>query len=754
MDNNILQQDIGRNGIPNQALPIKEKTTAWKQQTVDGYLKRSNFGMGPRDHKRELIKLYDYYNGVTYDEDYQYILKPYGGKERVNFPAELRTYPLIKPAVDLLIGEKLKRPFNFSCIVTNPDVVTIKEEAKKQAVLENMYQWFVNRLNESGTDTGIESDPEVELPEHVEKIFERNWKDHRAIIAQNALRYLVPYLHWHEKHQTGFFDFLVSGYVFSHRGIWNNDPFYEMLNPIEVDYDKDPDVDFVEDGSWATIRQMASRASVVDRFHQHLTEAEIERLQNPRNSYKNETYWYSREDNTFYDEWDEYTEVCTVYWKSLKKVGFRLYIDEFGEELEDVVDEDYKLNPQTDIDVQWNWINEVWQGYRIDGDIYVDIRPHDVPRAGLDNPSKTKLPINGRSYSNRNSKNISFVLLGIPYQVSYDIFKYRLESAISRSKDILAVFDINMVPTNWTMDKFMAIVEATGIAWVDYAKEGAQFNPQHQAVIDLSIKTVEQYLSLLRYIKEEWETISGVTRQRMGEMSQYEGKATSEQSIIQSSHITEDIFRKYSYFEERDLQAVLDYSQPAWINGKKSMYILPDGTPQYLDIDEDFALAEIGVFVLDSSKEVEKFNQIRSLGAVALEQGTQLSTVASMIDSDSFIELKEKIKEAEALREQAEQAQQEFEAEMVEREQQSKQEERDHEKELKLMELNNKIELELIKQAEKSTDDEGWKKELEERKVALEEQMEPRKQSETERANKAKEAIERIKAAKTSKTSK
>ena len=738
--------------IPNQALPITQKDEAWGRQSVEGYIKRANFRVGTNSYKKELSKLYDYYNGVTYDEDYQYVLKPYGGKERQNFPAELRTYPLIKPAVDLLIGEKLKRPFNFSCIITNPDVITIKEEAKKEAILENMYQWFVNRLNDSGFETGMESE-EVELPEHVEQIFERNWKDHRAIIAQNALRYLVPYLHWHEKHQKGFFDFLVSGYVFSHRGVWNNDPFYEILNPLEVDYDKDPDLDFVEDGGWAVIRQLASRSSVVDRFHKHLTESDIERLQNPRKTNRDDFFWYNQEENIFYDEWDDYTEVCTVYWKSLKKVGFRKYIDEFGEELEEVVDEEYEFNPETDIDVDWSWINEVWQGYRIDGDIYLDIKPHDTPRAGLDNPSKVKLPINGRTYSNRNSRNISFVLMGIPFQISYDIFKFRLESAISRSKDILAMLDINLIPEGWDMDKFMHIVEATGIAWVNYAKEGVNISPQHQNVMDLSIKTVEQYIALLQYIREEWETISGVSRQRMGEMSQYEGKATSEQSIIQSSHITEDIFRKYAYFEERDLQALIDYSQTAWINGKKSMYVMPDGTQQYLDIDEDFTHAEIGVFVSDSSKEVEKLDNIKSLGSVALEQGTPLSAIAAMLETESFIEMKEKIKEAEALNQQMEESQREFEEQMQERAEMSKQEDREHEKELKMMELNNKIELELIKQSIDNTTDEEWKKELEERKVALEEMMEPRKQSETERANKAKEEIERIKARKANKTS-
>lgn len=744
--------------LPNQAVPIFEKDDNWKKSSVDAIISRTTFQHGSNQRRAAIKKLYDYYHGETDPKDYDVILKPYGGKEIQNFPAELRTYPLIKPAVDLLVGEKIKRPFNFSVVINNPDVITIKEEAKKEAVLENMYQWFINRLNEEGIETGMESE-EVELPEHVEKIFERNWKDHRAIMAQNAIRFLIPYLRWEEKQQKGFFDFLVSGYVYSHRGVFNNEPYYEILNPLEVDYDKDPNVDFVEDGSWAVIRELATRSSIVDKYHKSLTKEQITQLQRPKGNNRDGFYYYDEDRNPFHNEFDDYAEVCTVYWKSLKLVKIRMYRDEYGEIYEDYQDEHYTFNPETDISIEEIYINEVWQGIRIDDDIYIDIEPYSIPRASIDNPSKVKLPINGRTYSNRNSSAISFVMLGIPFQLSYDIFKYRLEAAIAKSKDMLAIFDINMIPEGWDMDKFMALIEATGVAWVDYAKEGMQFNPQHQAVLDLSIKTIEQYLRLLQYIREEWEQISGVTRQRMGEMSQYEGKATGEQAIIQSSHITEDMFRKYSYFEERDLQALIDYSQIAWINGKKAMYSMPDGSQQYLELDEDFVHAEYGIHVLDAAKEQEKIQEIKQLTGIALEQGSPMSMIAEMIESDSFIEMKEKIKEAELAMEQLQQVQQEAEQEAMQAMEESKERDRAHEKELKVLELNNKIELEMIKQAQNTTDDEDWKAELERRKVELEEEklrieerIKNRELAEKERNNKAKEKIDSKKASKMSKS--
>ena len=96
--------------------------------------------------------------------------------------------------------------------------------------------------------------------------------------------------------------------------------------------------------------------------------------------------------------------------------------------------------------VNYEWVNEVWQGTKIDGRFFVDINPLANQRESLDNPSLCKLPVNGRKYSDINANNISLVSLGIPYQLNYNIFKYRMELAIARSKDIIAQFDINMIP--------------------------------------------------------------------------------------------------------------------------------------------------------------------------------------------------------------------------------------------------------------------------------------------------------------------
>mgnify|MGYP003627199905 CR=1 FL=1 len=100
---------MGYDKIPRQKLPNSKKTKKWREECVEAFIDLSDQGVGPHTRKDNLKVLYDYYNGVIEEADYNYVLKPYG-KSRKNFPSEMRNYPIIKPIIDLLLGEKSKRP--------------------------------------------------------------------------------------------------------------------------------------------------------------------------------------------------------------------------------------------------------------------------------------------------------------------------------------------------------------------------------------------------------------------------------------------------------------------------------------------------------------------------------------------------------------------------------------------------------------------------------------------------------------------
>ena len=659
---------MGYDKIPRQKLSINKKTKKWGEECVEAFISLSNTGSGHSKHKDELKMLYDYYNGVIDEADYKYVLKPYG-KSRKNFPSEMRNYPIIKPIIDLLLGEKSKRPLNYTVTVQNSDAITIKKQKKSDALAQNLRQKFLQEVQALGIDIGANMD-EIPTPKHIADMFEMNYIDNRAILGQQAMNFIMQHQEVYDKVQKAWFHYLVTGEAYTHRGVRNGDPFYEILNPLDVDYDLDPDLEFVEDGDWALVRKYVHASSVIDAYYESLTDQQVLELEEPRHSETDISFLYANSRNKNENSYrNRLIEVINVYWKSRKRIGFLTYMDPETGALEEIEVEDGFRMPaelkEAGAKVDYTWVNEVWEGTRIDGRFYVNINPIRHQRISLDNPSKCKLPINGRRYSDTNAKNISLVKLGIPYQLNYNIYKYRLELAIARSKDIIAQFDINMIPKKWDMDKFMYYVEGTGIAWVDYNKEGIQLNPQHQSVLDMSIKTISQYVTLLESILVEWEKISGVSRQRQGEIGAYEGKASSQQAILQSSHITEDLFRKFERMEQRDFQALLDYSKEAWLTGKKGMFVMPDGTTDFLNVDTfDHMEAEYGVFVSDAGKDQEKLQNIKGLTQAMMQNGAKPGDIAEMLDSDSFTQIKKNLKLADKATSELEQAQQQAQQEM------------------------------------------------------------------------------------------
>jgi hypothetical protein len=282
-------------------------------------------------------------------------------------------------------------------------------------------------------------------------------------------------------------------------------------------------------------------------------------------------------------------------------------------------------------------------------DTYFRIRPIPMQRASLDNLSKCKGPYNGRMLQAVNSRNISLVMLGVPYQILYNATMHRLKLAMAKMKDDMIQLDVNLKPKNMTLDEWMLYGDATGLLFVDYSKEGYRGSATHQSVLKLASTTIQSYIELLRFIKSEWEEVCGVSRQREGQITSSETVGGVERAVVQSSMITEIYFAKFDQFKEREYQGILDYSKLAWVEGKKTSFVLPDsGKIVYLDVDPiDYTEAEYGIFVALSGKQAEKKQKLEAQMQNFIQNGAKASTIVDIINSDSFAELKAKFLYAE-----------------------------------------------------------------------------------------------------------
>jgi len=153
--------------------------------------------------------------------------------------------------------------------------------------------------------------------------------------------------------------------------------------------------------------------------------------------------------------------------------------------------------------------------------------------------------------------------------------------------------------------------------------------------------------------------ISGVSRQRQGEISSSELVGNVQRATIQSSHITEPLFEIHNNIIKRLYTSLLNVSKFAWSENKKKklQFVVDDFCRKFIDLNDDFLYSDFDVFVADSSKENANLEALRTLAQPAIQNGATLSDAALILTTDSISEIRRKLKDIEDKRAQMEQEQ-------------------------------------------------------------------------------------------------
>lgn len=96
------------NQFPIQKLPMSKKTKDWREACVNYIIGHSQGGSrngNTRTRKEEMQTYYDLYNSIYNEKDLKYVTNPF--KQQDGFPAMAQDYNIIKPKIDLLLGEEL-----------------------------------------------------------------------------------------------------------------------------------------------------------------------------------------------------------------------------------------------------------------------------------------------------------------------------------------------------------------------------------------------------------------------------------------------------------------------------------------------------------------------------------------------------------------------------------------------------------------------------------------------------------------------
>lgn len=687
------------NIFPAQKVPMSKKTKEWKESCVDyiiGHSASSRNGSS-RSREEEMQTYYDLYNSIYNEKDLKYVTNPF--KQDDGFPATAQDYNIIKPKIDLLLGEETKRPFNFRVVRTSDIATSDLQDKAKQLLIDYIQASIMSKLGpeeQARYQQALQSG-EIMTPEQIQKYLTKDYKDIAEIAAQHSLNYLKQKLNVTHEFFKGWKDALIAGEEIYYVGVINGEPYVERVNPLSFSYEQSADLEFIHEASWCCRKMNMSATEIYDRFYDKMSEKQLNELLdmmddgtrgglNPqvRKTSLDYPHIKTRTINGFSSSPFQNADNINVWhccWKSFKKIGFVTIINpETGVEEEFEVDESYKVTGR-EVNVEWTWIIEVWEGYRVGEDLYIGIQPVEYQHISADNPNSQKLPYTGVVYNNTNSSPRSLVSMMKPLQYMYIVIWYRLELAMARDKGKVVTMDITQIPKSMNIDvaKWMHYLGALGVNFVNPYEEGwdipgreggkpSQFN--QITALDLTMaNTIDQYINLMDKIESMVSEITGVTKQREGAISSNELVGNVERSVVQSAHITEPLFWVHNQVKKEVLSMLLNTARFAWKDSDKRCvhYVLDDATRAFLTLNDDFFYEDMDIFLDDSTKNQQQLEALKQLMQPAMQNGASLLDIAEIITMDNINMIKNRLEDIEQKRMEQQQA---LEEQQAQREQQ------------------------------------------------------------------------------------
>lgn len=711
-----VEDNLYNANFPQQKLPLKKKDEQWQHDCVNYIIGEGNVVSGGMQKTRfsELQTYYDLYNSIFDEKDFKRITNPF--KVSDGFPATPQDFNIIRPKVDLLIGEETKRPFNFRVVRTSQDATSDLMDQEKEMLIQYMMSAIMGRMSpeeQQQFQQQLQSG-EIMPPEEIGKYMRRDYKDVIENTAYHSLMYIREKCGIDNEFIKGWKDGLIAGQEVYYVGVQNGDPYMERVNPVYFSFDQSPDLEFIEDASWCCRKMRLPVAEVYDRYHDKLSEKDLDKLnemltgrpsndlgeKDPVDNFNHiQMHIY---DNPVFDQKTRHNiNVWHCCWKSFKKIKYVTFQDENGDAQIEIVDEFYKP-VGTEIGIDEDWIVEVWEGYRAGSDLYFGIQPVAYQHISIDQPDSQKLPYCGAIYSNTNSKPRSLVSILKPLQYMYIVLWYRLELAIARDKGKVINMDITQIPKsmNITPDRWMHYLSSVGVNFINpyenqwgipgrEAGKPATFN--QITSLDLTMSNViAEYIQLMDKIEQLAGTITGITEQRQGAISTSELVGNVERSVLQSSHITEPLFWVHNQCKKHVLTMLLNTAKGVWEeSGKKKLqYVFDNGERAFLAITKQFYYEDMDVFVSDTSKDAENIAKLQQLIQPAMQNGASLLEAAEILTNDNFNIIKQKLKDMQDRQDQLQQQQQEAQQQQAMQLQQMQNEAKEQELMLKEAEMD------------------------------------------------------------------
>ena len=601
-------------------------------------------------NKVKLQKAYNYYNGKRDKEQYKYLEENFG----IGSPTAVQFTPLLKKHVDELVGEFLDTPILPKVSCKDDNTISNIGREKQLEISKQIIQFLKNHLNNSLLQIVQGRDiTDKAIKQQLDKIIDNindSFVSQYEITAQNVIQYIIQSRHTDlvTKLRQLLTDILITGYCF-YRVISKNNTNIdiEVLNPLNVFIDRNPDSIYIKDSYRVVVRSWLTKSQVLAKYGKELSKEDISKL---RDDWQDKTTGEYRRSNS---------PVISVY-------------DDMDDEDEDII----PGRPHSDrgnlipvYEVEWietddNFIMQRYNTIRISDEYYILRGKDENVVRSQSNPNQCSLTVNGVVFLNRSKEPYSLILKCASMQDRYDLLIYYRDILIANSGIKGSIVDISMIPKFLgvqfpeRIQKYMAYKKA-GVQLIDTTMEGRAegqplntiFNGFDDSIPAAAVQAIEV---TIQSVENTVSSITGVFRERLNGIQQRDAVSNIQQGVTNSFTITKPYYQQMDLVTCEILTDCLNLAKVVFRNGLEGTLILGEHQQQiFTALPQYFTFTDYDIHVTPSTEIMQDMQTIKSMLPDLIKSGSVgADIIFEAVTAKSLTQLKLAVKKALARQKQ------------------------------------------------------------------------------------------------------
>lgn len=590
--------------FPRQNIPESQKTKDWHLKCVDAILNYNKdytafIDSRKKDHENFLIA-----QGEFDHKQFEYVTDMYG----LTSPARLVNYPIIAPKLELLAGELISQPLQYTVNVINRNGIRKKNEEKVQMAAEVLLRPIRREIEQAIGMPIPDENVGQEVPADVERYQKLKFRSAIEEMVHIGLTYCIQKQNMKQDFKRGFYDLSITGKEFYKVTLKNGDPYVERMDPRSMIYDLDVDKETLKDCKYVGSENWYTVNEVLDKYKLKKEEVEeLEKLQGKGpGAVEGGISLY--DSYSFNGSRNFKVRVVDMQWKSIRMIKYKVSENPFDSENPHykLVKDTYK--PKKGEKIVERAITEIRKATKIGHKIIVDYgaKPNQIRYE--ENFSETEFDYYGVIKSPLNGNTLSVVDALKNIQMLYNITMFHIELSMARSGGKSVVYDVSQKPKNIPLEDVFHHAKNSGLILINNKAEGMQtngFNQFQQVDFTLS-QSVAQMINLKMMLEETADKLTGISAARSGIQKSGDLVGVTERNVMQSTLITAPLFDLHYQLVGDVLKGVAGLMKIAWGKEGRMANIFGDTGMQTFKIDKSISLDEYGLFIENSGKEAKR----------------------------------------------------------------------------------------------------------------------------------------------------